>query len=164
MGYLALWCQWCQGESRILYCQKYRSFSVQTNRCVKKHCASIAIYLSTIPHCKVLKVQFYELHNSDVIMRAMPFLIISLTIDYSTVYSGADQRKHQCSALQAFVRGIQRWPANSPHRGPVTQKLLPVDDVIMISKKTTPSRVRVYLWAVPLTPHLRISRSIMKRV
>ena len=31
--------------------------------------------------------------------------ITSLTIDYSTVYSGADQRKHQSSASLAFVTG-----------------------------------------------------------
>ena len=30
------------------------------------------------------------------------------TIVYSTVYSGADQRKHQSSASQAFVSGIHR--------------------------------------------------------
>ena len=35
--------------------------------------------------------------------------IASLTIVYSTVYSGEDQRKHQCSASLAFVRGIRRW-------------------------------------------------------
>ena len=32
--------------------------------------------------------------------------ITSLTIDYSTVYSGADQRKHQSSKSLAFVRWI----------------------------------------------------------
>ena len=31
----------------------------------------------------------------------------------------------------AFVRGIHRWPANSPHKGPVTRKILPFDDVII---------------------------------
>ena len=35
--------------------------------------------------------------------------ITSLTIAYSTVYSGADQRKHQSSASLAFVQGIHRW-------------------------------------------------------
>ena len=44
-----------------------------------------------------------------------------------TVYSGADQRKHQSSASLAFVRGIHQWPLNSPH-------LIPVDDVIMIAQ------------------------------
>ena len=36
----------------------------------------------------------------------------SLTIVYSTVYSGANQRKHQRSASLAFVRGIHRWLVN----------------------------------------------------
>ena len=49
----------------------------------------------------------------------------------STVCSGADQRKHQSSASLAFVRGIHRWPVNSPHKGPVTRKMFPFDDVIM---------------------------------
>ena len=35
-----------------------------------------------------------------------------LSIVYSTVYSGADQTKHQRSALLAFVRGIYRRPEN----------------------------------------------------
>ena len=55
--------------------------------------------------------------------------ITSLAIVYSTVYSGADQRKHLSSASLVFVRGIHRWPVNSPHKGPVTQKMFPFDDV-----------------------------------
>ena len=31
----------------------------------------------------------------------------------------------------AFVRGIQRWPVNSPHKGPVPPKMFLFDDVIM---------------------------------
>ena len=57
--------------------------------------------------------------------------ITSLTIVHSTVYSGADQWKHQSSASLALVRGIHRWPVNSPHKGPVTRKMFPLDDVIM---------------------------------
>ena len=30
------------------------------------------------------------------------------------------------------VMGIHQWPLNSPHKGPVTRKMLPLDDVIMI--------------------------------
>ena len=45
---------------------------------------------------------------SDVIMDAIISQITSLTIVYSTVYSDADQRKHQSSASLAFVRGIHR--------------------------------------------------------
>ena len=71
------------------------------------------------------------LHYSDVIMGAMASQITSLTIVYSTVYSGADQRKHQSSAPLAFVRGTHRRPVNSPHKWPVTRKMFPFDDVII---------------------------------
>ena len=70
-------------------------------------------------------------HYSDMIMSAMASQITSLMIVHSTVYSGADQRKHQSSAWLDFVRGIHRWPVNSPHKGPVMQKMFPFDDVII---------------------------------
>ena len=65
------------------------------------------------------------MHYSDAIMSTMAPKITSLTIVYSTVYSGADHRKHQSSASLAFVRRIH------PHKGPVAQKMFPFDDVIM---------------------------------
>ena len=55
-------------------------------------------------------------------MGAIASQITSLTIVYLTVYSGADQRKHQSCASLAFVRGIHRWPVNSPLKWPVTRK------------------------------------------
>ena len=64
-------------------------------------------------------------------MRATASQITSLTIVYSSVYSGANQRKHQSSASLAFVREIYRWPVNSAHKEPVTRKMFPFDDVIM---------------------------------
>ena len=64
-------------------------------------------------------------------MGAMASQITSLTMVYSAVYSGADQRKHQSSASLAFVGGIHRWPLCSPHKGPVTRNMFPFDDVIM---------------------------------
>ena len=75
---------------------------------------------------------------SDVKMCTMAAQITSLTIIYSTVYSGVDQRKHHSSALLAFVRGIHREPVNSPHKGPVTRKKFPFDDVIMSCLLATP--------------------------
>ena len=59
--------------------------------------------------------------------------ITSLTSVKSTVYSDEDQRKHQSSALLAFVRGIHRGPMNSPHKRPVTRKMFPFHDVIMMA-------------------------------
>ena len=64
-------------------------------------------------------------------MGAIASQITSLTIVYSTVYSDADQRKHQSPASLAFVRGIHRRPVNSPHKLPVTRKMFPFDDVIV---------------------------------
>ena len=73
-------------------------------------------------------------HYNDVIMGAIASQITSLTIVFSTVYLDTDQRKHQSSASLAFVRGIHRRPVNSPHKWPVTRKMFPFDDVIMINK------------------------------
>ena len=67
-------------------------------------------------------------------MSGMASQITNLTIVYWTVYSGADQRKHESSASLAFVRGIHRWPVNSPHKGPVTRKMFPFDYVIIIGE------------------------------
>ena len=64
-------------------------------------------------------------------MGAIASQITSLTIVYSTVYSDANQRKHQSSTSLAFVWGIHRGPVNSPHKWPVTWKMFPFDDAIM---------------------------------
>ena len=53
-------------------------------------------------------------------MTTMVSQITSIMVVYSTVYSDADQRKHQSSG-----------PVNSPHKGPVARKMLSFDDVIM---------------------------------
>ena len=64
-------------------------------------------------------------------MGAMASQINSPTIVYSIVYSGADQRKHESSASLAFA-GHSPWPVNSQHKWPVTRRMFPFDDVIMI--------------------------------
>ena len=74
---------------------------------------------------------FNAYHYDDVIMSTITSQITSLTIVYSTIYSGADQSKHQSSASLAFVWGIHRGPVNSPHKWPVTRKMFPFDEVII---------------------------------
>ena len=56
----------------------------------------------------VLITTRFRKHYNDVIMTTMASQITSLTVVYSTVYSDADQRKHQSSASLAFVWGIHR--------------------------------------------------------
>ena len=70
-------------------------------------------------------------HYSGVIMGAMATQITSISMVCSTVCSCAEKRKHQSSASQAFVRWIHGWQLNSPHKGPLTRKMFPLDDVIM---------------------------------
>ena len=79
---------------------------------------------------------YVSAHYNDVIMSAMASKITSLTIVFSTVYSGADQRRHQSSALLAFfLRGMHRWPVNSTHKCPETRDMFPFDNVIIIRKR-----------------------------
>ena len=52
--------------------------------------------------------------------------ITSFSTVCATVCSDADQSKHRSSALLAFVRGIHR----SPHKRPVTRKIVPCNDAI----------------------------------
>ena len=88
--------------------------------CVMFYCGYITSYCG-----------FVWCHCNDVTMGPMASPITCLTLVYSTVYSGADQRKQQSSASLAFTRRIHRWPVNSPHIGPVTRKMFPFDDVII---------------------------------
>ena len=57
------------------------------------------------------RLEFYKTHYGDVMMGAIASQITSLMIVYSTVYSDANQRKHQSFASLAFVWG------NSPGTG-----------------------------------------------
>ena len=60
-------------------------------------------------------ITFQMEHYSDVIMIAMASQNIGVSIVYSIVCSGVDQRKHQSSASLDFVREIHRSPVKSPH-------------------------------------------------
>ena len=98
--------------------------------------ASKPLFIANKMFEKIDRILFYtpmmSIPFSDVNLDAMTSQITSLTIVYSSAYSGADKkRKHQSSATLAFARGIHRWPLNSPHKGPVTRKMLPFYDVIM---------------------------------
>ena len=95
------------------------------------HHYSFVFLFKSASQCLTLLVLGEINHYDDVIMGAMASQITSLTIVYSTVYSDADQRKHQSSASLAFVQGIHRGPVNSQHEWPVTRKMFPFDDVIM---------------------------------
>ena len=68
-------------------------------------------------------------HCSDLIKSVIASQITGVSIVCTTVCSSADQTKHQSSTSLAFVRG----PVNSRHKGPVTRKVFPFDDVVMLN-------------------------------
>ena len=83
-------------------------------------------------NANALAMELPQSHYTDFIMSAMASQITGVWIVCSTVCSDTDQRKHQSPAPLTFVKGMHQWPVNSPHKGPVTQKMLPFDDVIML--------------------------------
>ena len=101
-------------------------------------------------------------HYIDVIMTTLASQITSLAVVYSTVYSDADERKHQSSASLAFVLGIHRGPVNSPHKWPVTRKMFPFDDVVMGMWKSPAKAAKS--WNHIMTRNTPSIQSIVSRV
>ena len=91
-------------------------------------------------------------HYNSVIMSVMAYQITSLTNVYSTVYSRRRSKKIWKLQSLAFVRGIQRWSVKSPHKGPLTRKMFPFDDVIMLSVATAMAcsghTCNIHAWSV----------------
>ena len=78
-------------------------------------------------------------------MSAMASGITSVSVVFSSVWSGADQRKHQSSASLAFVSGNHRSAMDYPHKGSVMRKLFPFGDVVIkidLTKVTLRCRFR----------------------
>ena len=73
---------------------------------------------------------------NNVIMGAMASQITSLTIVYSTINPGEDKKKTSKFRVTGLCEGNSPSPVNSPHKGPVTLKMFPFDDVIMIGSFT----------------------------
>ena len=72
----------------------------------------------------VLNITIDLPHHSDVIMSAMASKFIQPLVQAHI--------KENIKALRWTLWGeFNRWPVNSPHKGPVTRKLFPFDGVIM---------------------------------
>ena len=85
--------------------------------------------------CIIILLICFHLHSSHsdaVTSKRARYQITGVSIVCSIVCSGANRTKHQSSATMAFLRGIHRWPLKPPHKGPVTRKMFPFDDVIML--------------------------------
>ena len=92
-------------------------------------------------------------HHSDVIMGTMASQITSLTIVYNNRLERRRSKKTSKLRVTGLCEGIHRWPVNSPHKGPVTRKMFPFDDVIMITTAPLISRNIIFkLWQLPKRP------------
>ena len=74
----------------------------------------------------------YPPHYNDVIMGEIASQITSLTIVFSTVYSDADKKNPSQLRVTGLCAGNSPGPVNSPHKWPVTRKMFPFSDVIML--------------------------------
>ena len=82
----------------------------------------------------------------DVVRHRIPGL--SLQWRHNGDYGVSNHQPHECllnrlfrcrskktsSASLAFVWGIHRWPVNFPHKRPVTRRMFPFHDVILITR------------------------------
>ena len=126
----------------------------------KAQCSCALLVNTRVYSCSfVLFTHMHHHHYSDVMLGAMASPITSLTVDYSTVYSGADQRKYQSSASLAFVRGIHRWPVDSPHKGPATRKMFLFDDVIIWSFVLFAQTLRNFVLFTNIQRHIALCYS-----
>ena len=78
-----------------------------------------------------MSLYVFQRHYDDVIMTTIASQITSLTVVYSTVKS----KKTSKLRVTGLCEGNSPGPVNSPHKGPVTRKMFPFDDVIMVAKQ-----------------------------
>ena len=96
--------------------------------------------------CRITDCHIFVIHYNDVIMTMMASQITSLTVVYSIVYSGRSKKTSKL-CVTGLCAGNSPGPVNSPHKGPVTRKMFPFDDVIMQCKCF---RVRLHTPQCPL--------------
>ena len=75
------------------------------------------------------------INYSDVKMSAIASQITGVPIVYSTISSGAYQRKQL--RVTDLCEGNPPTPVDSSHKGPVTRKMSPLDDVTMLISEVT---------------------------
>ena len=84
-----------------------RGYQLHYNWCCH---SDISVHFLLLAFSCVPRTPIHILHYSDVIMSTMVSQITGVSMVCSTVYSGADERKHQSSTSLAFVRRIHRFP------------------------------------------------------
>ena len=98
------------------------------------HLQQIVLYvflLSTEGRDAIPSTQFYMMTSSN----GNIFLVTGHLCGEFTGHRWIPRTKASDASL-VFMRRIQRWPMDSPHKEPATWKMFPVDDVFMIKSWT----------------------------
>ena len=85
-----------------------------------------------------------QIHYSNVTMGALTSQITSLTIVYSTVYSGTEKKKTSKLRVSGLCVGNSPGPGDSQHKWLVTRKMFPLDEVIMIRVMRGPDCINAW--------------------
>ena len=93
------------------------------------------LWLNATLTCSVMDEKCY-LHASDVIMNTMASQITSLTIVYSTVYSGADQRNSSKLRVTGLCEGNSPATGECPAQRASNAENVSIFDVITTMSKT----------------------------
>ena len=113
--FMAEWSIGCSFDfNKVTYCLKHNHAMLGSLFPAK---SLIFTSISVLVACVARSSARMVLHCSDVTMNAIASQVTGVWIVCSVVCSGARQRKHQSSALLAFVRGIHRSRVDSPHKG-----------------------------------------------
>ena len=113
--YKSNWAVFDRRDLKLQYCKALHDD--KPLKCIGQWTLPLLWSFAQLPYC----------YYNDVTMGSMASQITSIAIVYSAVYSRAHQRKHQSCVSQAFVR------VNSPHKWPVTRKMFPFHEVIMMT-------------------------------
>ena len=94
----------------------------------------VVLSLIVITHYMAIQCGSEPIHYIDVIMTAMASQITSLTALLNRLF-GRRSKKTSKLRVTGLCAGNSPGPVNSPHKGPVTRKMFPFDDVIMHSMR-----------------------------
>ena len=85
------------------------------------------IVLKQFHHTRIFPLQWRHNEHEGVLRHQHHDCLLNRLFRRRSTWS----KKLSKLRVTGFVRGIHRWPVNSPHKGPVIRKMFPFDDVIM---------------------------------
>ena len=91
-----------------------------------------SVFIQLLKYKKIFFCPLRSLDYNDVKLGAMASQITSLTIVYSTVYSRRRSKKTSNLRVTGLCAGNSPVSIEFPHKWPVTPKMFPFDDIIMV--------------------------------